>query len=159
MRSKDRNVTSTAVARHCAAGTRIPVSVDTTEQRRQLMRTDGGQGHLIGSACNECGTQTFPAQSGCPRCGSNAVGEVALPHEGVVWTWTVQRFAPKPPYQSASPYEPYALAYIDLGPVKVESRLRGKAIDDWKIGDPVRIVIDESSSQLTFWFEPREETK
>ena len=133
--------------------------IDTTDQRRQLIRTTGGEPHLVGSACDDCSTQTFPAQSGCPRCGSNAVTEVALPREGAVWTWTVQRFMPKPPYLGEAPYEPFALAYVDLGPVKVESRLRGKAIDGWKIGDQVQIVIDEAASPLTFWFEPREETK
>jgi uncharacterized OB-fold protein len=134
------------------------VAVDTTDQRRQLIGTEGGA-HLIGSACAECATQTFPAQSGCPRCGSNAVSDVVLPTEGTVWTWTVQRFAPKPPYQSPSPYEPYALAYVDLGAVKVESRLCGKLVDEWKIGDRVRLVVDESVTPLTFWFEPAEETK
>jgi uncharacterized protein len=126
----------------------------TTEQRRQLIRS----AHLVGSACSECATQTFPAQSGCPKCGSDAVTEVQLPNEGTVWTWTVQRFAPKPPYQSATPYEPFAVAYIDLGPVKVETRLRGKEINAWKIGDRVGIVIDESAEPLTFWAEPQEET-
>lgn len=84
---------------------------------------------------------------------------MALSRVGSVWTWTVQRFKPKTPYLAPTPYEPYALAYVDLGTVKVESRLRGKPVDDWKIGDPVQIVIEESATPLTFWFEPREETK
>jgi uncharacterized OB-fold protein len=133
--------------------------IDTTDQRRQLIDTSSDQPHLVGSACAECGTQTFPAQSGCPRCGSNSVSEVALPQSGSVWTWTVQRFAPKAPYLASSPYEPFALAYVDLGPVKVEGRLRGKPIDGWKIGDPVRVVIDTAVTPLSFWFEPEEEMK
>ena len=76
-----------------------------------------------------------------------------------MWTWTVQRFAPKAPYLAASPYEPFALAYVDLGPVKVEGRLRGKPIDGWKIGDEVRVVIDAAVTPLSFWFEPKEEMK
>ena len=131
--------------------------IDTTDQRRQLINTTGDEPHLVGSACSDCNTQTFPAQSGCPRCGSNAVSEVPLPGTGSVWTWTVQRFAPKAPYRADSPYEPFALAYVDLGPVKVESRLRGKPIDAWKIGDAVSVVIDESVTPLSFWFEPTKE--
>jgi uncharacterized OB-fold protein len=130
--------------------------IDTTDQRRQLISTIDGEPHLVGSVCGECATQTFPGQTGCPRCGSKVVTEVALPRQGSVWTWTVQRFAPKPPYQGPSPYEAFALAYVDLGPVKVESRLRGKPVDAWKIGDSVQIVIDQSASPLTFWFEPEE---
>ena len=133
--------------------------IDTTDQRRQLISTAGGEPHLVGSACADCSTQTFPAQSGCPRCGSSAVTEVALAREGSVWTWTVQRFAPKAPYLGPSPYEPYALAYVDLGTVKVESRMRGKSVDSWKIGEAVQIVIDETASPLTFWFEPKETVK
>jgi uncharacterized protein len=148
------------VPRHCVAeGNLLSTTVDTTDQRRQLIRSSEGQPSLVGSACDACGTQTFPAQLACPRCGSNAVAEVALPPRGTVWTWTVQRFMPKAPYQGLTPYEPYALAYIDLGPVKVESRLRGKAIDSWNIGDAVHVVIDETATPLTFWFEPHEETK
>ena len=135
----------------------MPEVIDTTDQRRQLINTSGHEPHLVGSACSECDTQTFPAQSGCPRCGGNAVSEVALPRTGSLWTWTVQRFAPKSPYRADSPYEPFALAYVDLGPVKVESRLRGKPIDGWKIGDAVRVVIDENVRPLSFWFEPTEE--
>ncbi len=71
----------------------------------------------------------------------------------------MQRFPPKAPYLAAAPYEPFALAYVDLGPVKVEGRLRGKAIDAWKIGDAVRVVIDTAVTPLSFWFEPSEESK
>ena len=71
----------------------------------------------------------------------------------------MQRFAPKAPYLAAAPYEPFALAYVDLGPVKVEGRLRGKSIDGWKIGDPVKVVIDKTVTPLSFWFEPNEEMK
>jgi uncharacterized protein len=131
--------------------------IDTTEQRRQLINAIGEEPHLVGSACSDCATQTFPAQTGCPRCGSNAVSEVALPRAGSVWTWTVQRFPPKAPYIAESPYEPFALAYVDLGPVKVESRLRGRAIDAWKIGDAVQVVIDAAVTPLSFWFEPIKE--
>jgi uncharacterized OB-fold protein len=133
--------------------------IDTTDQRSKLISTVDGDPHLLGSACGQCATQTFPAQSGCPRCGSGDVTQVALPRFGSVWTWTVQRFSPKPPYISSSPYEPFALAYVDLGPVKVEGRLRGRPVDAWGIGDAVRIVIDEAATPLTFWFEPKEETK
>jgi len=41
---------------------------------------------------------------------------VTLPAEGVLWTWTVQRFAPKsPPYvPPAGGFEPFALGYVEL---------------------------------------------
>jgi len=41
---------------------------------------------------------------------------VTLPAEGTLWTWTVQRFAPKsPPYvPSADGFRPFALGYVEL---------------------------------------------
>ena len=86
------------------------------------------------------------------------MASVDLPSRGSVWTWTVQRFAPKPPFRQPAAYEPFALAYIDLGTVRVESRLAGKAVDAWRIGDVVRLVVGpmypDSSEWQAFWFEP-----
>ncbi|RSM37789.1 hypothetical protein DMA12_35650 [Amycolatopsis balhimycina DSM 5908] len=41
---------------------------------------------------------------------------VTLPAEGTLWTWTVQRFAPKsPPYvPPAGGFRPFALGYVEL---------------------------------------------
>ncbi|VVJ22185.1 conserved protein associated with acetyl-CoA C-acyltransferase [Amycolatopsis camponoti] len=41
---------------------------------------------------------------------------VTLPAEGVLWTWTVQRFAPKsPPYvPPGDGFRPFALGYVEL---------------------------------------------
>ena len=41
---------------------------------------------------------------------------VTLPAEGVLWTWTVQRFAPKsPPYvPPVDGFRPFALGYVEL---------------------------------------------
>ena len=45
---------------------------------------------------------------------------VTLPAEGTLWTWTVQRFAPKsPPYVAggatgADGFRPFALGYVEL---------------------------------------------
>jgi len=41
---------------------------------------------------------------------------VTLPAEGVLWSWTVQRFAPKsPPYvPPADGFRPFALGYVEL---------------------------------------------
>jgi uncharacterized OB-fold protein len=76
-----------------------------------------------------------------------------------VWTCTVQRHAPKPPYRAPATFTPFALGYVDLGPVKVESRLEGKACDAWRIGDEVELEVGPvpggDGDHLTFWFVPR----
>ncbi len=116
-----------------------------------------GEARLLGAKC-ACGTHTFPVQLRCPRCG-NEMTPTPLPARGVLWTWTVQRIAPKPPYRGPVPFEPFAVGYVDLGVVKVESTLRGRPADRWSIGEPVRLVVgnaDETGAIRSFSFEPAE---
>lgn len=111
-----------------------------------------GRHRLAGVRCTACGTFGFPAQLACARCGS-ATEVVALPDDGTVWSCTVQRLAPKAPFVSEGEYEPFAVAYVDLGPVKVEARLAGRPADSWQIGDPVHLVVGDAVGPLPFWFE------
>ena len=110
-----------------------------------LTTTVDGRPHLVGACCSACATHVFPAQLTCPRCGSE-MAEVALPASGAVWSCTVQRVRPKPPYRGPDEFEPFAVAYVDVGPVLVESRLAGRPVDEWRIGDPVHLVVDEAGA-------------
>ena len=111
-----------------------------------------GRRHLAGARCTGCRTHSFPFQRACPRCGGTT--EVApLPTEGTVWSWTVQRLAPKAPYVVEGEFEPFAVAYIDLGELKVESKLAGRPAEAWQIGAHVRLVVDGDGGTERFWFE------
>jgi uncharacterized OB-fold protein len=48
---------------------------------------------------------------------------VPLARTGTLWTYTVQGFRPKSPYDGPEEFSPYAVGYVDLGEVLVESRL------------------------------------
>lgn len=109
-----------------------------------------GELHLVGAKCNACGTHTFPAQYSCPRCGSET-STIALPREGTVWSCTVQRIRPKPPYAGPEEFEPFAVGYVDLGPVRVECRLSGKTADGWSIGEPVHLVVGSAAADGNYW--------
>jgi uncharacterized protein len=121
-----------------------------------------GRPHLLGARCETCATHTFPAGGTCPRCGG-AMSDVALPNTGTVWSWTVQRIAPKLPYNGPSPFVPFAVGYVDLGHVKVESPLAGHPVDAWRIGETVELAVGGSvtsalgESHLAFWFEAKEQ--
>jgi uncharacterized OB-fold protein len=104
-----------------------------------LTTTVDGTEHLVGSVCTSCATHAFPVQDACPRCGA-AMTPSALPTVGTLWTWTVQRIRPKPPYDGPEEFEPYAVGYVDLGPLRVEGRLEGRAPDEWTIGTPMRLA-------------------
>ena len=94
---------------------------------------------LAGSRCSSCTAVVFPAAANCPCCSSADVSRVALPTTGTLWSWTIQRFEPKLPYIApAEGFEPFALGYVDLGEVLVESRLIGDA-DSFRIGQPLEL--------------------
>ena len=48
-------------------------------------------------------------------------------------------------------FEPFAVGYVDLGPVRVESRLEGKPADNWRIGDAVRLVAGAPDANGDVW--------
>lgn len=99
--------------------------------------------HLLGGACNVCGAVEFPAPHACPACGAAEIDSVELPDDGVIWTYTVQGFPPPaPPYlgpASAETFQPFAIAYVDLGPVLVEGPVLGDPATV-RIGDAVTVV-------------------
>jgi uncharacterized protein len=109
-----------------------------------------GEWRLAGSRCGTCDTHAFPIQATCPRCGA-AMFETALPATGTVWSCTVQRIRPKPPYEGPDEWEPFAVGYVDLGPVRVESRLEGKPVADWQIGEAVRLAAGEPGPDGEVW--------
>jgi uncharacterized OB-fold protein len=75
----------------------------------------------------------------------------ALPANGEVWSWTVQRTRPKPPYDGPDEFEPFAVGYVDLGPLRVEARLEGKAAASWQIGDAVHLRAGAPDERGDVW--------
>jgi uncharacterized protein len=88
---------------------------------------------------------------------------VLLSASGNLWSWTVQRFAPKsPPYQGADSPEtfvPFVLGYVELpGETIVETRLVNVEPAQLKIGQPMRLKLvpfaTKSGDRLIYAFEP-----
>ncbi|HEX3611987.1 MAG TPA: OB-fold domain-containing protein [Sporichthyaceae bacterium] len=80
---------------------------------------------LAGSRCTACATVQFPAARQCAHCAAEDPAPITLPAQGRIWTWTIQRFEPKAPYLApADGFLPYAVGYVDLGEVLVESLLQ-----------------------------------
>jgi len=72
---------------------------------------------LIGSRCRACGTYAFPKESFfCrnPACASTELEEVPLSPRGRLWSYTNNCYAPPPPYVTSEPFEPYAVAAVEL---------------------------------------------
>jgi uncharacterized OB-fold protein len=121
---------------------------------------------LIGSRCTACGIVTFPAQDSCPRCASTEMSEHLLARRGRLWAWTTQEFPPpSPPYSGARGKEfvPFAVGYVDLGDVKVETRLMESSPERLSAGMDMELVVvpfrtdEEGNEVVTFAFRPVEE--
>jgi uncharacterized OB-fold protein len=118
---------------------------------------------LIGSRCTVCDIVTFPAQESCPRCASLEMAEHLLARTGKLWAWTTQEFPPpSPPYAGpvGTDFTPFCVGYVDLGDVKVETRLTGAGPDDLHIGMEMELALvpfradDDGNQVMTFAFAP-----
>ena len=66
----------------------------------ELFRFEGDVPQLLGSECSDCGETYFPAATGCTRCLSPHMKLRELGRRGTLWSWTIQAFLPKSPYDS-----------------------------------------------------------
>jgi len=123
---------------------------------------------LIGSRCRACGMVTFPVQDSCPRCASTEMAEHLLARRGRLWAWTTQSFPPPaPPYAGATgkDFVPFGIGYVDLGDVKVETRLTESDPDSLHNGAELELVIlpfstdGDGNEVMTFAFAPARESR
>ncbi len=78
---------------------------------------DSGVPHLIGAKCPQCATYVFPPRkNNCPNpaCAADEMDAVALSRRGTLWSYTENRYAPPPPYPATDPFEPFAVAAVQL---------------------------------------------
>lgn len=125
-----------------------------------LRETSDGP-RLVGGRCEECGTVAFPRPDSCARCTGTGIVEHLLASEGTLWTFTIQGFLPKEPYDGPEEFEPYGVGYIDLGgELLVEARLTESDESKLAIGDHMKLVTQiygqdsEGVGLKTFAFSP-----
>jgi uncharacterized OB-fold protein len=104
--------------------------------------------HLIGSQCTNCGTYFFPRQDQyCrnPACDSTDFREVELSRTGHIWSYTNACYKPPAPFVAAEPFEPYAIAAVQLEKeqmVILGQVIEGVSVQDLKVGMPVELVLE-----------------
>ena len=123
---------------------------------------------LLASRCAGCGVASFPVAESCMACGGRELAVEELPRRGTLWTWTVQRFMPKFPYNSdetPETFQPYGVGYVELpGGVRVEGRLTENDPEKLRIGMPMEVVFDtwrtdeEANEIVGFFFRPVSES-
>lgn len=120
---------------------------------------DAGEPRLLGNRCTQCGTYVFPRTTPfCPNpaCDSTEFDEVPLSRRGRVWSWTVNRYQPPPPYVSPTEeFEPFGIAAVELVDEKLV--VLGQVVPGATVavGDEVELVIDtlftDGDVEQTIW--------
>lgn len=111
----------------------------------ELLDLDGAEPALMGSRCRACGEVYFPASRGCTRCCATDMEACSLGSHGHLWSWTLQGFQPKAPYnggEAEADFRPYGVGYVEMpSGVKVEARLTVADPALLKIGMPMRLTL------------------
>jgi uncharacterized OB-fold protein len=127
---------------------------------------DEASPHLIGSQCSKCKSYYFPKQSlFCrnPECDSEEFDEVELSNRGKIWSYTNNCYKPPAPYiQVADPFEPFALAGVQLekeGMIILGMLSDGVTVEDVKVGQEAELVLgtlfeDEECEKLVWKWKP-----
>ncbi len=139
----------------------------TQLQKRQrpikegLFDSFGDGSHLIGSRCRECGEVAFPATSFCPQCCRETTESIPLSQRGVLYSFTIQRFKPPPPFRESEAFVPYGVGMIELPEgLRVTSVLEESDPDRLRVGMEMKLVItkffedDEGSEVFSYKFKP-----
>lgn len=125
-----------------------------------------GEPHLVGGRCLTCGTYVFPPRTaGCPNpdCVGDELELVALSRRGTVWSYTENRYAPPAPFPASEPFEPYALAAVELaaeGLVVLGQVARGVLAADLSVGMTVELGVqtlyrdDDGVDRLVYVWTP-----
>jgi uncharacterized OB-fold protein len=101
---------------------------------------------LVGSRCTRCGEIYFPSCQACTRCSHTLFEVHPLGASGILWSWTVQGFLPKSPYNSGeteATFKPYGVGYVEMpSGIKIESRLIADDIRRLQIGMPMQLTLE-----------------
>ncbi len=121
-----------------------------------------GSPHLIAGKCTQCGTYVFPPRdNNCPNpgCDSDTLALVPLSRTGTVWSYTENRYPPPAPYPAQDPFEPFAIAAVELadeGLIVLGKVVEGTLAADLRVGAEMELttmplyVDDDGVQRLTY---------
>lgn len=127
----------------------------------RLFRGEGEGARLLAGRRRHDGKLRFPFPHGADQEDYELI---ELSPQGTLWSYTVQRFRPKTPFNGDGDerdFKPYGVGYVELpGELIVEARLVADDLTSLTIGEPMRITTeayrtDEAGEPvLTYAFTP-----
>lgn len=127
----------------------------------RLFRGEGASTRLLAGRSRKTGRLRFPFPHGAD---AEDYDEVELAPEGALWSYTIQRFRPKTPFNGDGDdrdFKPYGVGYVELaGQLIVESRLVAENLESLRIGEPMRVTTEAYRTNeagepvLTYAFTP-----
>jgi uncharacterized OB-fold protein len=118
----------------------VPASAELPAVDGWWSLDDSGVPNLIGATCPQCGTYVFPPrENNCPNpgCSADELEQVRLSRRGTLWSYTENRYQPPPPYPQSDPFEPFAVAAVQLaeeGLIVLGKVVEGTLAADLKVG-------------------------
>lgn len=97
---------------------------------------------LIGSRCVKCAEVRFPVSDFCPQCCTETTEVIPLSPRGTLYSFTVQRFRPPPPYRGPDVFEPYGVGMVELPEgLRVTSLLADTDPDGLRVGMDMELIV------------------
>ena len=115
---------------------------------------------LKGIRCRACGALALGERKHCINCTSSDVEEHVFSEYGKVYTYTIVRHAPPPPYPQET-FKPFPAAWVELEDgLYVLSELTDCGLDEVEIGMPVELAVgkgwedDNGNDVIMYKFRP-----
>lgn len=128
---------------------RVPAATSQPAVDGWFATDEAGLPHLIGAKCPQCGTYVFPPrENNCPNpaCDGDVLEPVALSRRGKIWSYTENRYLPPAPYPPSDPFEPFAIAAVELadeGLIVLGKVVEGTLAADLKVGMEMELATME----------------
>jgi uncharacterized protein len=109
---------------------------------------EGAKRHeLLLQRCTECGTLRFWGRPMCQECNSFDSEAVPASGRGTIWSFTTTHHAFSRSWRDAVPYT-VLVVKLDEGP-RLTSNLVDADPATIKVGDPVEVVFDDVTPEIT----------
>ena len=98
---------------------------------------------LKGVKCRSCGAMALGEREYCINCTSSDLEEHVFSKYGKIYSYTVIRHAPPPPYPQES-FKPFPVAWVELEEgLYILSEVTGCGLDELSFGAPVELALSK----------------